>query len=426
MSTKARDTDLERMVIGSMLSPGFERLTQLHHTLKPEWFTDTKFRRIAEVVYAYLQEEPETLWRNGELDIALLAKSAEIQLPDISSLELTGISAFQTYVLLMAEKYMWRKLDRIESEAKLEADGLLRCEKLRSGLENLDIEIHSRPKRNPYDALRERLEKEPDVVRTGLPDFDTKIGGLEAGTNTILAARPGVGKTAFLASIAINAAVRGESVLFVTYEMSDETILRRLVANVARVSVQDIKLQRLSERDLGRVKAGIDEVQGLPIVIESFAGRRVDELVFLIRGSRARLVIVDYLQQVPNSERAATQNERIEEVSGKLSAVAKSMGTRLLVASQLNRTPENDSTPLALHHLRGSGAIEQDADSVIFLHRSDYQAESTEVSDVQVIVAKARDGETGKIVVQFHRPTSRFFQVDKYHQPPMFGEEGAF
>jgi len=425
MSTKARDTDLERMVIGAMLSPGFEDLTQLHHTLQTEWFTEPKCRRIAETVYAYLQEEPETLWHDG-LDIALLAKSADLTLADITGYELTGVGNFQTLALLMAEKYMWRKLDRIEAEAKLEADGLLRCQKLRSGLETLDAEIHARPKRDPYSALLERLDTEPDVVRTGIPDFDRKIGGLEAGTYSILAARPGVGKTAFLASIAINAALRGESVTFVTYEMSDESVLRRLAANLARVSVQDIKLQRLTDRDRDRVKTGIVDVQKLPIAIESFAGRRIDELVFLIRGARSRLVIVDYLQIIPNSERAATQNERLEEVSGKLSALAKSLGTRLLVASQLNRVPENDSSPPALHHLRGSGAIEQDADSVIFLHRSDYQAETTDVSDVQVIVAKARDGETGKIMVQFHRPTSRFFQVDNVHNPDLFQREEAF
>lgn len=213
----------------------------------------------------------------------------------------------------------------------------------------------------------------PAAWRTGLPTLDEKLsGGLRPGKVYVLAARPKVGKTSLAAQIAL-AAARDEALptLILTQEMPDSEVVDRGVANLGRVGYSGLLTGKLDNEDWGRITEGIEILTQLPLWIDDQGGLTLSDIRAKARSVKGlKLLVIDYLQLCAGSKtaRVANRNEEIGEISRGIKALAKELGCAVLLLSQLNRAVETrtDRRP-NLSDLRDSGAIEQDADAIVFL-----------------------------------------------------------
>jgi replicative DNA helicase len=257
----------------------------------------------------------------------------------------------------------------------------------------------------------ERLEKIFSEGRritglaTGYPGLDNETAGLQASELIILAARPSMGKTALALNIAENVALRQrEPVAIFSLEMSKESLLLRLLASEARVDAHKFRTGHLSRDDWSKVTGALASLGDAPIWIDDSASSTVLEM-----GAKARrlkrdrglsLMIVDYLQLVVPTGTSRTSN-RQEEVAGMsraLKGLAKELKVPIVVLSQLTRAPEREERKPQLADLRESGAIEQDADVVLFINRPNFYKTDMPEEDrakAEIIIAKQRNGPTG-------------------------------
>jgi replicative DNA helicase len=270
----------------------------------------------------------------------------------------------------------------------------------------------------------ERLEKIFSEGRritglaTGYSGLDNETAGLQPSELVILAARPSMGKTALALNIAENVAVRNrEPVAIFSLEMSKESLLLRLLASQSRVDAHKFRTGHMNRDDWGKITTSLAELGEAPIWIDDSASSTVLEM-----GAKARrlkrdrglsLMIVDYLQLVVPTTNRRTSN-RQEEVSGMsraLKGLAKELKVPILVLSQLTRAPEREERKPQLADLRESGAIEQDADVVMFINRPNFyktDLPDEERAKSELIIAKQRNGPTGTLNFVFLSRHTRF------------------
>ena len=279
------------------------------------------------------------------------------------------------------------------------------------------------------DAYEEisRLANQKDKmagVPTGFKDVDELFHGFRGGDLVILAARPGVGKTSFALNLATNAAKAGAAVAFFSLEMGAEQLVQRILCSEARVNLSKLRSGFIAEGDWGALAEAsgklsqldmfIDDTPGLSVLEARAKGRR--ELHGLKEGQKG-LIIVDYLQLMQPGPMTANKstNDQVSEISRGLKILAKEMNMPVLALSQLSRAIEQrgkDKRPM-LSDLRDSGAIEQDADIVMFIDRSmnEIEAESESRPDLgmaKLIVAKHRNGATRDIDLAFNPEFTKF------------------
>ncbi len=274
--------------------------------------------------------------------------------------------------------------------------------------------------------LQQRYEHRGQLtgLATGFSDLDTMTAGLQPSDLVIVAARPSMGKTAFAVNIAEHAAIRDKNaVVIFSMEMSASQLAFRLISSIGRIHQQRLRTGDLAEEDWPRVTSAVTMLSDARIFIDDTPSLSPVEL-----RSRARrlhrehgglgLIVVDYLQlmQVPGSkENRATE---ISEISRGLKALAKELKVPVIALSQLNRSLEqrNDKRPL-MSDLRESGAIEQDADVIMFIYRDEYyNAESADKGLAEIIVGKQRNGPTGTCKLTFLGQYTKFenHAVDDY------------
>ena len=263
-------------------------------------------------------------------------------------------------------------------------------------------------------------------VPTGLPTLDTLTQGFQPGNLVVLAARPGVGKTA----LALNWLLRAAGApyhrcgAFFSLEMSQEEVFLRLLSAHSRKNLKHIQAGRFDDRDMAEVLRARDHLIQLPLYICDQAAITVPQIQNMVtkQGTTSNrkidFLIVDYLQLLssPQGSRAAQQNEavRVGEISRGLKLLAKENGIPVIVLSQLNRDVEHrQGGPPRLSDLRDSGAIEQDADIVAFIHRRKPEGGDGAPmdNDVKLIVAKHRNGPTRDIPLTFQSDTVSFFEL---------------
>ena len=278
-----------------------------------------------------------------------------------------------------------------------------------------------------YTRLEELALKEDHLpgLSTGLSDLDRAISGLNASDLILLAARPGMGKTSMALNILLNAGKKsGQSVVFFSLEMSREQLAMRLLSNEAFIDNKKLTTGNLDDEDwskialacaaLNRTKILIDDNPMLTVADMLAKCRRVEDL---------GLICIDYLQlmQASGSGRSYAGENRqqvVSDISRSLKIMAKELQVPVLCLSQLSRANESrsDKRPM-LSDLRESGAIEQDADIVMFLYRDDYyNPESEYRNQAECIIAKNRHGETGKIMLQWLPEFTTFSGLDWQHQ----------
>ena len=260
-------------------------------------------------------------------------------------------------------------------------------------------------------------------IGTGLPRLDEMTGGgFKPGELIILAARPGVGKTTLAMEWAQRAADRAGTVAFFSLEMSESELWNRMAANQAGIPSHRLKTGHLSGFEWSKLEAAKDDLQQLPLLVNDQAEISVPEIRGQVDRAIARfgsvgLVVVDYLQLISSQRgsQAARQNEsvRVAEISRGLKLLAKDRGVPVVVLSQLNRESEKrQGGRPQLSDLRDSGAIEQDADVVAFLHRKITPGDDQDTS-AELIIAKQRSGPTGVIYLTGDLQHFRFVQRER-------------
>ena len=244
-------------------------------------------------------------------------------------------------------------------------------------------------------------------IPTGFRDLDRKLSGLHPANLLIIAARPGMGKTALALNIAQNVAVLGEPVAVFSLEMSREEIVTRMMCAQGRIDSQRLRTGRLDDRDFTKLSNAASVLYKKPVYVDDSPGLTVTEIRAKCRRMARRqglgLVIVDYLQLMQGSGGENRQQE-IAVISRSLKNLARELSVPVLALSQLNRSLESreDKRP-RLSDLRESGSLEQDADVVLFIYRHEYyQPEAIETKGVaEVMIAKHRQGSTGKVDMTF-------------------------
>jgi len=285
-----------------------------------------------------------------------------------------------------------------------------------SGFQKLDSLLHQ-----AYDRLDYLHAHRGEIsgVRTGFIDLDGLTTGLQKSDLVILAARPSVGKTSFALNIAEHAAVKEKkSVGVFSLEMSKEQLVLRLLSSVANIDSQRLRSGFLEELDFARIAPAMNALSEAPLYIDDTPSISTMELRTKARRLHAEagldLVIVDYLQlmQASTTNRDSNRVQEVSEISRGLKALARELSVPVLALSQLSRQPEmrNENEP-RLSDLRESGAIEQDADLVMFLYREKERPADDGESDGEVIhlkLAKHRNGPTGGIQLWFKKSQTRF------------------
>jgi replicative DNA helicase len=252
-------------------------------------------------------------------------------------------------------------------------------------------------------------------VPTGFKDVDTKTAGLQPSDLIIVAARPGMGKTAFSLNIASHAAFSGYGVAIFSLEMAKEQLALRLLCSEARVDNSKVRTGYLSDRDFPKLATAAGKLHDAPIYIDDTPAISVLELrakarrIARDREKKLGLIIIDYLQLMRGTGAAQNREQEISEISRSLKALAKELTVPVLAVSQLNRRVEdrNDKTP-QLSDLRESGAIEQDADVIAFIYREAAYNPKSDDNTATVTIAKQRNGPTGEINLTFLREFTRF------------------
>ena len=254
-------------------------------------------------------------------------------------------------------------------------------------------------------------------VTSGFADLDHLTAGLQPSDLIIIAARPSMGKTAFALNIAANAALRGGTgVAVFSLEMSKEQLALRMLCSEARVDLARVRTGHLQPGELGDLAQSAHVLISTPIYIDDTPAITVLELRAKSRrlwrdpNSKLGLILVDYLQLMRSSEGKDSREQEISEISRSLKALAKELQVPVIALSQLNRQVESRSPAVPrLSDLRESGAIEQDADVIMFIYRDDvYNEDSDRKGTADIIIAKQRNGPIGKVELAFLRQYTRF------------------
>ena len=259
-------------------------------------------------------------------------------------------------------------------------------------------------------------------LETGFSHLDNLMSGFQPSTLIILAARPGIGKTSFALNIARHVAVKKQvPVAIFSLEMSAEEITNRIISSQALVDSYKLKTGKLAPDDWERMMQSVGPISEAPLYIDDTSTITVSEIRSKCRRLKLEkglgLVVVDYLQLMQGKRRAESRQQEVSEMSRALKILSKELEVPVLTLSQLSRSIETrkgkDKTPM-LSDLRESGAIEQDADVVMFLSRPDEEEEQEQnaVNQVELVVAKHRSGSTAKIKLAWQPQYTTFVSVD--------------
>ncbi|MEA2021485.1 MAG: replicative DNA helicase [Candidatus Caldatribacteriota bacterium] len=427
----------EQATLGSMLLQE-DAILHAIEILKPEDF----YRKSHEIIYRCISELFD---KSNGVDLVTLTE--ELKRKDL--LERIGgvtyltnlISSVPTaanieyYVKIVEEKSILRNL--INSATKIVAMGYEEKEDakvLMDKAEHLMFEVSQRNLGQSFipikEILQDSFEKIEDLYHrdeyiTGIPsgfvEFDDITTGFQPSELIIVAGRPGMGKTAFCMNIAQNAAIsRNTPVAIFSLEMSKSQLVQRMLCSEARVDAHNLRKGRLAESDWPRLSMTAGRLSSAPIFIDDTAGITCLEIKAKARRLKAQhdlgLIIIDYLQLMQNVSRAENRQQEISEISRSLKSLARELNVPVIAASQLSRAVEqrNEKKPL-LSDLRESGAIEQDADLVVFIYRDEYyKKEKSEKKGIaEIIISKQRNGPTGKIDLTFIKEYAKFENLSR-------------
>lgn len=273
------------------------------------------------------------------------------------------------------------------------------------------------------DNIESTMRGEPKIgIRTGLPPVDDLlIFGMRGGDMVVLAARPAVGKSSAAMQIAEHVALdKQKRVLIFSLEMTSVSLMERMIRSRARVRAADILSGSITKYQRESLSKSYEEVKGSNILCDDTSGKSIGYIKSIARRAHQKepldLIIIDYLQLLKGDSKRSKENRvnEVEEISGGIKELAKTLKVPVLVLAQLNRDPEKRGGRPSLSDLKGSGAIEQDADIVMILHCDEEDAKGhVQNPKVEFIVAKHREGGTGVCPMAFNKSITRFELISR-------------
>ncbi len=270
-----------------------------------------------------------------------------------------------------------------------------------------------------YDVIGqiEKVYSDPDSAKglmTGFWNFDERTGGLQRSDVILIAARPGIGKTAFALNIAANIAKRKENkkILIFSLEMSDVQLVQRMLCNVGNIDNNNVRRGSLEHGDFHKLRnAGAVLAESGIYIDQTSEVSPVDIInkcrTFKLEHNQLDLVIVDYLQLMESAKNRENRQQEVSEISRRMKLLAKELNVPLILVSQMSRGAEVRKEKPQLHDLRDSGAIEQDADIVAFLYKNKAQEADNEL--IELIIAKFRNGQTGNMAFKWDGKSFAFY-----------------
>jgi len=432
------DLEAEQAVIGSMLTDK-DAIISAIETLKEEDFYREDNRTIySAILNLYNKAEPvdiitlkSELASMGKLD-AVGGLEYLAELPD----KVPTTSNVDKYIKIVEEKAILRNLLKTANEIiKLSYDETQEVDVIMDQAEKKIFNSIQERNQKGYSSIRDILvdtfteleqlyNKKQHItgVPTGFADLDYKTAGLHNSDLILVAARPAMGKSAFALNIATNAAVKANTpVAIFSLEMSKEQMTNRILCSEAMVDSNKVRTGKIDDDDWTKLAAASGELSEGQIFIDDTPGISIMEIRAKCRKLKLEknigLVVIDYLQLVQGTgKRGASREQEISEISRSLKILAKEINVPVIALSQLSRAPEQrpDHRPM-LSDLRESGAIEQDADIVMFLYRDDYYNENSEKKNIaEVIIAKHRSGSTGTVELLWLGNYTKFANIEKY------------
>jgi len=427
-----QSVDVEQSLLGAMILD-IEAVTTASELLKKDDFYKEGHKILFEVII--------DMYRNNETIDTLLLKS-KLQtlglLEEIGGLDyiakLTDAGILTTnaehYSKVIEEKSVLRRLIRASSEIITKGYNSENADALLEKAEQDIFDISQKKNREGFVHINEILEKTYDQIEalaeaggtitglsTGFEQIDEKTSGLQRSDLILVAARPSMGKTSLAINICQNAALAGKNIAIFSLEMAKEQLVQRMLSTEALIKVGDVRDGNLTDDDwislskasasLAQAKVYIDDTPGINLMEMRAKARR------LKMEHGIDLIMIDYLQLMSSTEGGESRQQEISAISRGLKGLAREMDCPLMALSQLSRAPEQraDHRPI-LSDLRDSGAIEQDADIVMFLYRDEYYNKETEDKGIgELIIAKQRNGETGTIKLAWLGEYTKFATI---------------
>ena len=442
--------ELEKVVLGALMidSDAFSMVSEI---LKPETFYEPRHQKIYQAIQTMnMEERPvdimtliDELTKMGEIDKI----GGASYLMDISS-QVASAAHIEYHARILAQKALARQLIHYAGDIETRAfDESVDVDELMQHAEGELFSISQNNMKQDYVQVDPVIKEALDILKraaanaggltgipTGFAGLDDMTSGWQASDLVIIAGRPAMGKTSFALSIAKNVAVDYHvPTAFFSLEMNNVQLVNRLISNVCEVSGHKILTGQLDDEDWKRLDVKIRALTGAPIYIDDTPGLSIFELRTkarrLVREKGVKIIMIDYLQLMnANGMKFGSRQEEVSTISRSLKGLAKELNVPVLALSQLSRNVENregiEGKRPQLSDLRESGAIEQDADMVLFVHRPEYYRifQDEKGNDLhgmaQIIIAKHRKGATGDVLLNFRGEFTRFQDPEKAADVP--------
>jgi len=440
LNVQPHSEEAELAVLGSMLSSK-EAVSQALQWLEPkDFYKDAHMKIFSAMIKLFDQAEPidtlsvsEYLKKNNDLDmvggIYFLTGLVEM-VPTAAHIE--------RYAKIVKEKALLRKLITLSHGIAKEAyDDSLDVSEILEKSEQSMFEITQNQLKGGFEQINQGIisalndleeKRKKDSVVTGVPsgllELDELTSGFQKGELVIIAGRPSMGKTALALSMIRNAALEADmGIGMFSLEMGNQSLAMRLLCAEARVNMHFVRTGKLPSKLWKNLGLAAGELEEAPIYLDDTPAITVRELRAkarrLVSKNKIDMIVVDYLQLMQGPRGVENRQQEISVISRSLKALAKEIDVPVVALSQLSRAVEQrqDRRP-QLSDLRESGAIEQDADVVIFLYRPwVYSGEDEDEGKAEIIVSKQRNGPTGKVEATFIKQYARFENLSKEESP---------
>ena len=442
--------DLEISVLGSILIDN-EALSDSIDVLRKEYFYKTEHQYIYEAISDRFQESKpvdiltvtETLKKSGNLN-----KSGGPSYISQLTTQISSSANTEYHSRIIAEKFIQRKLINISSN--IIKNSLDDTQDVFSTLNKAEQELFNITEgtlRKNYDTMGDLINlalknieslKDQDLgvngVASGFIKLDDITSGWQKSDLIIIAARPGMGKTAFALSMARNIAIQNkEGIAIFSLEMSSEQLVNRLISSESEINANKLRKGNLLDHEWIQLHSKIKGLSKAPIFIDDTPGISVFEVRAkarrLVKKQKIKAIIIDYLQLMTSSGKGGNREQEISTISRSLKGIAKELNIPIIALSQVNRSLEQRSgigskRPM-LSDLRESGAIEQDADIVTFIYRPEYykiyewEDGTNCLGQAEIIIAKHRNGRLGDVKLNFKGEYAKFSNLENLNNENM-------
>ncbi len=451
--------EIERVVIGALLIDK-DAFTVVSELIRPETFYDPRHQKMYAAIQQLNYDERPVDIVTVQEELRRLGALEEVggidYLVEISS-KVASSAHIEYHARILAQKYLARQLIKFASMIETDAfDETVDVDDLMQKAERVLFELSQKNMVQDFVQIDPVIEEAHKILMraaenkgglTGVPTGYTKLDEITSGWQqsdlVIIAGRPAMGKTSFALSIAKNIAVDHRlPIAFFSLEMNKVQLVDRLMSNVCSIPGSKILSGQLDESEWKRFDDKIRYLQGAPIYMDDTPGLSIFELRTkarrLVREHDIKVIMIDYLQLMnANGARFGSRQEEVSTISRSLKGLAKELNIPILALSQLNRSTEQreglEGKRPQLSDLRESGAIEQDADMVLFVHRPEYYHiyQDEKGQDLhgmaQIIIAKHRKGATGDVLLSFRGEFTRFSNPEDndYSLPLPIGDLGG-